>query len=110
MSREMQMYVAISLRYEVEVGWYPYPMTQWRSKNRLYRFDNAELFSNLATAAETDTWSNVDKVLDDLIYGRSTDTYTLFSSGPYVDQCLGNDARLLVLSHTLDGCVEERDL
>jgi len=109
MISEMQ-YCIISLVYEVEVGGDPtYPMTQWQNKIRLYRSDNAGLFSNLAKAVETAGryCPDTQKVVDDLIYGISTIDYTLVSSGPYMDHCLGSNARLLVVSHTLDGCVED---
>jgi hypothetical protein len=106
-------YVAICLRYEVEIGnGYPYPMYSWSEKSRLYRFKDAELFSKLATAEENSTWSDpeVEKMLEDLTYGESTDAYEMVSSGKYLNMYAGNNARLLMLSHTVDGVLDESDM
>lgn len=88
-------------------------MYTWSEKSRLYRFKDAGLFSKLATAEENSTWSDreVEKMLEDLTYGESTDAYEMISSGNCIDMCLeGNNPRLLMLSHTVDGVVDESDM
>jgi len=113
MQKEIQ-YVAICLRYEVEIGNAP-PSYVWKHKNRLYRFEDAHLFSKLVASQEETTTGDqvlshpeVVKTLDDLAYGRSSDAYQLVPSGRYMDLRVENDTRLkfLVLSHTIDGCVD----
>ena len=95
-------YVVLCVRFEVEVGTYPYPMTIWKTKNRVYRVFDTALFAKIERDADS-------SVLWEMACGNSKEgEYELEASGEgrAFFTCT-RSSRTIVLSYEVDGVVDE---
>jgi len=90
----------------------PQPFYQWQQYIRVYRIHDDQLISNLVSNLKQEVEGPIwDQVLEDMTYGKSKQgAYELVESGEFADLSNFDTAKMVVLSHTCEDCMEPGEI